>query len=77
MKRMNCSVFQTEEKYWDYFEVDSLADARPDGYRANLQLSVIANKSAAIILSSTNDKDTANYYDIRMIDFIEVTLTMR
>lgn len=49
---MNCDYLRTKSNIYRFFEMDSLEDASPAGYRAKLRLSVVGEKEAWITLSA-------------------------
>lgn len=59
MKEMECDYLRTKSNSYQFFELDSVVDARPHGHRAKVQFSVIGEREAWIILSKedgTNKK---------------------
>lgn len=57
---MNCNYFRTKSDTYQYFELDSVLDARPLGYRAELRVSVIGEKNAFVVLSAAKNVDLAS-----------------
>lgn len=64
---MDCKYFRTQSTHWDFFHLGSVEDARPPGFKVNLQFSVIASQTAGIILSLADVRASPPYYEIRMI----------
>lgn len=69
MRGRNCGSFRTQDNNYERFALDDLVDANPTGYKVFFQLSVIANKTAGIILQSVLDEDTN--YQISMINIVD------
>lgn len=67
LKREDCNFFRTQSDLWKYFEVDSVTDARPTGYKVYLQFAVIVNKTAAVLLVPTNNETEKSFYEFGMI----------
>lgn len=61
-KGKDCISHRTQSLVFDYFKLDSLKDVRPTGFKVKLQLSVLANKSAVIILDSAGKHLTSPNY---------------
>lgn len=66
-KGKDCISHRTQSIFFDYFMLDSLEDVRPTGYKVKLQLSVLSNKSAVIILNSDGDQPDSPQYLISMV----------
>lgn len=62
---MDCNSFRTQTNNVDFIRIDILTDEKPPGYKVKFQLSVVPNKTAAIVLSSA--KSVSTDYEIRMI----------
>lgn len=59
MNERECDHLRTKSSSYKFYELDSVVDARPNGYRAKIKFSVIGEREAWIILSKedgTNKK---------------------
>lgn len=65
----NC-LYRSESKRFEYFDLNNVIDSRATGYRVNFPFSVIANKTAAIILSISNRDASSSFYEISEFDFV-------
>lgn len=61
---MDCNSFRTQSKLVDFIGFDRLTEKMPPGYKVKFQLSVVPNKTAAIVLSTAKGDFTD--YEIRM-----------
>lgn len=62
LREMDCDYYyQTTSTDYEYFDLASLADAKPDGYKVNLNFSVVGTEGAKIILSEGNTLDNEAY----------------
>lgn len=66
LKEMDCNYLRGST--YQFFELDSIVDARPAGYKAKIPFSVVGEKEAWIILSKDANSSTA--YSIGIIDDI-------
>lgn len=63
-----------QSKSFEFIDLNSVAYVRPIGYRLNFPLSVIVNKTGAIILSTSDSDETSSFYEIREIDIGETSM---
>lgn len=68
----NCTSFRTQSNYVDYFRLDGLTNAQLAGYKVYLHLSVVANKTAGMTLTTPSLDDSSPNYQIRMFDIFHV-----
>lgn len=58
LKEMDCNYFQTKSRlFGENIDLDSLADARPDGYKVKLKFSVVGAKDAWIRISTATSSE--------------------
>lgn len=69
---MECDYLRTKTNSYQFYELDSVVDARPDGHRAKVQFSVIGEREAWIILSKEDGtkKKLESALDIGMVLFM-------
>lgn len=68
LKKMDCNHVRITTSDNQFFNLDDVVDARPDDYKAKIQVSVVGEKEAWIYLSTEAEGDTR--YIIGMIDIV-------
>lgn len=71
-KERGCSSFRTQSNSFETFELNSVVDAKPFGYKLYFQLSVIPKQTARILLKSARVSSLALDYRIGMIDTVSI-----